>query len=482
MKRRYIFVVLLSFLFLTFATLQISAQNTGDEPRLEADPQAYVFSDDLDTSDWRSLFSLAWWASGAEEWEDAADEFAPAVMKLTATVVEMDERQKAEFVLEYMHKSFLGSYRLKQTRIDTLLETGGYNCVSSAVLYSILATAVGLDVSGVNTSDHAFSSVRIDDKQIDVETTNIYGFDPGTRTDFQDNFGKTTGFSYVPPGNYRDRNQIDIMKLFSLIIQNRIADAESAGRYSEAVGLAVDRWVLLGGGRGQEFEDLVTRMLNYGTLLSRAGREADALDWAKLAVQVYGTHPKWDEFIDGVANNLLVKLVRSGRLDEARSRLDMLRPRLTDKAVAALNFMVSDSELIAALDDVKSGGSEPDFLRVIGRIKEEGVVPEDRIREVEVNWRLYRLDLIAKTEGWAAAYEAAEDAIMETGPDPYLERARRTYLSNQKAELYNTAADKFNRRQYEEVIILMQNAIKEFPDEEIFRSLLSNTERILAGN
>ncbi len=193
-------------------------------------------------------------------------------------------------------------------------------------------------------------------------------------------------------------------------------------------------------------------------------------------------HPEWDEFIDGIANNLLVKLIRSGRLDEARSRLDMLRPRLTDKAVAALNFMVSDSELIAALDDVKSGGSDPDFLRVIGRIKEEGVVPEDRIREVEVNWRLYRLDLIAKTEGWAAAYAAAEDAIMETGHDPYLERARRTYLSNQKAELYNTAADKFNRRQYEEVIILMQNAIKEFPDEEIFRSLLSNTERILAGN
>ncbi len=291
MKERHVLVFLLALLFSLVITLQIPAGDAKAEPRLEADPQAYVFSDDLDTSDWRSLFSLAWWASGATGGEAAADEFAPVVMKLTDTVVEMDERQKAEFVLEYMHKNFLGSYRLKQTRIDTLLETGGYNCVSSAVLYSILATAVGLDVSGVNTSDHAFCSVRIDDKQIDVETTNIYGFEPGTRIDFHDNFGKTTGFSYVPPGNYRDRNRIDILKLFSLIIQNRIADVESAGRYSEAVGLAVDRWVLLGGSRGQEFEDLVTRMLNYGTLLSRAGREADALDWAKLAVQVYGTAP-----------------------------------------------------------------------------------------------------------------------------------------------------------------------------------------------
>jgi hypothetical protein len=99
---------------------------------------------------------------------------------------------------------------------------------------------------------------------VDVETTILYGFDPGTKREFRDAFGKATGFAYVPPGNYRDRTAIDRRTLFSLVLANRIFDAESSGRFFEAVGLAADRWALLGGGPGVPFEELVDRMVNYG--------------------------------------------------------------------------------------------------------------------------------------------------------------------------------------------------------------------------
>ena len=473
----------LLFTAILFVAAQLSfAQGSDNQPRLAADPRAYSFAESFDGENWRSLIELAYWCSGDSGWESAADKINPAVNELSDLVAAMDDREKGEAVLQFMHEHFLSVYHVQQSSLDTLLSSGRFNCVSSAVLYTILGTAVGLEVAGVNTIDHAFCSVKAGDEHIDVETTNPYGFDPGKKNEFQDGFGKTTGFSYVPPANYRDRSFINVLTLFSLILQNRIADAESEDRYVDAVGIAVDRWVLLGGGPGAVYEDVIIRMLNYGTLLSRAGREEDALAWAYKGVLAYGEHPKWNDFIDGVANNLLLKLVRRGQLEEARERLDSLKLRLTADAVQSLELMVCDAELLAALDEVMTGGADSDFLEVLNRIRLDEVISAGRLQEVELNWRLHRIRLIAESEGWAAANNAAEEAISEMGRLPQLESARRIYYSNQKAVLYNAAADAFNSRLYDEARTLTEQAMLEFPGDTDFQSLLSTIERALSGN
>ena len=114
-----------------------------------------------------------------------------------------DQAVLAERALTFLHKNLFTSYSVLQTRVDTALETGVFNCVSSAVLYMILARSVGLSVGGVRTTDHAFCSVLVNGQQLDVETTNPYGFNPGAKKEFTDSFGKLTGYTYVPPGNYR---------------------------------------------------------------------------------------------------------------------------------------------------------------------------------------------------------------------------------------------------------------------------------------
>lgn len=482
MKLRSLRSAPIAVIIFFLVTVQLSAgQPPSSEPRLEPDPLSFTFAESFDPSDWRSLFSLAYWVSGASDWEAAADFFTPAVEELSAETASMDERQKGEAVLEFMHKRFLKTYSVHQSRFDTLLSSKRYNCISSALLYAILATATGLEVSGVSVTDHAFCSVRVGEEQVDVETTNPHGFDPGTKMEFQDGFGKTTGFSYVPPGNYRDRASVDIKKLFSLVIYNHIVDAETAGRFPEAVGMAVDRWVLLGGGSGLEFEELIIRMLNNGALLSRAGREEEALAWADRAIQAYGPHPKWDDFLDGVVNNLLIKLLRAGRLIEARSRIDSLKPRLTAEAAAKLDLMVSDAELVAALKSVKEGGLESEFTSVLNTARLIGVVADDRILEIEVNWRLFSIEFIARAEGWVAAYEAIEEVIKELGSIRSLERAGKIYRTNHKTELYNVAALAYNSRRYEEAYSLVKTAMREFPDEQRFRTLLLSAERALAA-
>ena len=474
------FIQLLFFVFLLLVPGRLlSARDINTEPRLDPDPLAVYFSENFDSGDWRSLFDVAYWGSGNPDWTSAKAEFEPVLEKFSVKAASMDMQARAEAVLEFMHEEFLTAYQLKQSRLDVLFANGRYNCLSSAVLYAIIGTAVGLEVTGVNTIDHAFCTVHIGDEDFDVETTNPYGFNPGKKTDFHDAFGKVTGFSYVPPGNYRDRNEIDLRRLFALLLQNRIADAESANRFGEAVGLAVDRWTLLGRGTGPAYEDVIVRLLNYGTMLSRAGREEDALDWIDRSVNSFGEHPKWADFTDGVVNNLLVKLIRKGRLEEARLKYESLKPRLSDETAESLDLLISDTELIAALDAARAGADESLFFNEVDRIRKAGVVSEKRIKEVEINWSLYSISLIAENEGWAAAYNAAEKAIAEIGNDPQLENARRIYLSNQKAELYNAAADAYNSRKYNEAMNLINEAIVKFPDEAVFQRLHTAIERAL---
>ena len=131
----------------------------------------------------------------------AKDRLSALLLKFRDEVADVsDQAALAERALTFLHKNLFTTYSVQQTRVDTALETGVYNCVSSAVLYLILARSVGLSVGGVRTADHAFCSVLVNGQQIDVETTNPFGFNPGAKKDFTDSFGKVTGFTMFRPG------------------------------------------------------------------------------------------------------------------------------------------------------------------------------------------------------------------------------------------------------------------------------------------
>ena len=45
----------------------------------------------------------------------------------------------ADELLKYLHKELLTEYKEDQTRIDRLIETGTFNCLSSAIIYMFFA-------------------------------------------------------------------------------------------------------------------------------------------------------------------------------------------------------------------------------------------------------------------------------------------------------------------------------------------------------
>jgi hypothetical protein len=208
------------------------------------------------------------------------------------------------------------------------------------------------------TRDHAFAMVQISGENIDVETTNRFGFDPGNRREFHNEAGRLTGFTYVPAQNYRDRQTITPIELVSLILSNRISELERRSRFSESVPLAIDRTALLTGfepGAAVRTEtpasffenpsqDLMNRLLNYAAFLLNSGREEDCLRWVAYTASRYPDENRWQEIIMAAVNNRIARLIRSGNFTDARNFFEAQASALNQVNYAQLNLMLTDME------------------------------------------------------------------------------------------------------------------------------------------
>ena len=428
------------------------------------------------------------WASGGNGYSlrriHALASSIPASPGFPAT-----ERERADFILNYLHRNVFRAYSLTQTRVDTVFANGRFNCVSSSVLYMILAKSIGLNVSGVKTIDHAFVMVHIDGEAIDVETTSRYGFDPGNRREFHDEFGRVTGFVYVPAQNYHDRQTITPIELVSLIMTNRISELESRRRFPEAIPLAVDRAALLVGnapgpraGSSSAFfedprNDLMNRLFNYGAFLLNSGREEETLRWAAYASSVYPDEIRWQEFNMAAVNNRLERFMRAGQIAQARTFLDNHVPVLTPGNHAQLDSILFDTELLNRANRIRTVADGNSTIAAIEEGRLNGRLDNSRATEL-LTFAVQRTAAIlsaAPGRDWLAAINFIEDALARFGSNREWEQALQTYRHNRAADFHNRFAAAWNRRDFDEAQRILDEGLAEFPAN---RQLLSNRETV----
>lgn len=88
----------------------------------------------------------------------------------------LNRQMHSQFFLQDGDGKAPSGYDADQSRLAGIFETGVYNCISSALLYAVLARHFGLDMQGVLLPSHAFIQVNSPDGAIDVETTSPAGF------------------------------------------------------------------------------------------------------------------------------------------------------------------------------------------------------------------------------------------------------------------------------------------------------------------
>ncbi len=90
----------------------------------------------------------------------------------------LNRQMHAGFFLRKAQSYGPPGYDYEQSRLMGIFETGEYNCISSALLYAVMARELGLAVEGVMMPTHAFIQLNLPNgTPIDVETTSPGGFD-----------------------------------------------------------------------------------------------------------------------------------------------------------------------------------------------------------------------------------------------------------------------------------------------------------------
>jgi hypothetical protein len=405
MERRAVLLLLILASIVPPAVSQ-SAVNAG---RLDPIAAARQLSDEQEPLALETFIRSAFVFSGVpdERLAESRARVRTHITELRGQLREVtDPREQAEAALAYMHEGLLKRYDERQTGVDVLLERGSYNCVSSGVVYAILLKALGLRVWGVRTSDHAFCRVQAGEQAFDVETTSPFGFDPGTRKEFTDDFGTVTGYSYVPPSNYRDRRDIGEKQLLGLILFNRTAFASERREYLAAVPPAVDAYALLQDEESRE--RLITSLLNLASWYGMSGRFEEALEFLGRAAGRYGDD-RLDALQEDLTHNWVLSLIQKGEYAAAGQLLDSQR---ADSRLAEGEWR----ELTVYLYQVRAQKTAPGDYREAARLILEGLNKVGSDQGLAKSYEVYihnSVVTLVRKERYEEALAVLEEALLQ---------------------------------------------------------------------
>lgn len=271
----------------------------------------------------------------------SAEQRKPYLDRLAA--VEADARKavaaasgplaKGEALLKFLHAGPLSKgYLSRQTDVTGILDTGRFNCVSSAALYNILGRRLGLDLRAIEVPDHAFSILYDGTAHADVETTTASGFNPSRNKSAQAEFEKLTGFAYIPDSHRDQRREVGELGLVAIIYYNHGVELSREKRYPEAL-LAYFRAMSLDPEFTSAVNNALAMLANWSHDLARQQRFEEALGVAALGLRLAPQDAALVNNHKAVWSMWADALMKGGKNDEAIALL-----RRADRALPGQGF------------------------------------------------------------------------------------------------------------------------------------------------
>lgn len=287
--------------------------------------------------DMHALLALAIVASADHASAEAHADYHARVDKFVAelkpTMSAADAWHKGYELNRAMHRVFfngeksdLGSYSLDQAFITGVFKTGTYNCISSAMLYTVLARGFELPVRAVFVPEHVFVEMDGEGKKIlEVETTSETGFDwVHDERYFKEEAQSWSSKRGLKPGTLEDYQKREIVPPYVLMARGmrdgRTKESERA-RMAEIAALVAP-------------EDSDTQLNVVGTYVEESNALADRKAWRTLAkmldvveptIELIASRSKDPKVLAHVSWLHIYReraLIITGRADEAMAIMD----------------------------------------------------------------------------------------------------------------------------------------------------------------
>jgi tetratricopeptide (TPR) repeat protein len=288
-------------------------------------------------------------------------------------------REKAGRLLKYLHEGPMkGGYESKQTDLHTILDTGKFNCVSSAVLFNVIGRRMGLDLSAVEVPQHVFSLLRDRGQAIDVETTSPIGVDPK---------GVKTPKGSTPADRYAGkRREVGELGLAAVIAYNHGVGMLEGKQYHEAM-MASLRALCLDPTSPSAAQNTRAAFVKWELELDHAGRFEEALVVLAAGLEL---DPKESALVNNhklLWHRYAQSRMKTGKVDEA---LEIMRRAA--KAVPSEDYETKQAFLfIEPAQDLSKAGKWDEALKLyneaLGKVDKKAAV---KIRDARTGLFLNR--------------------------------------------------------------------------------------------
>jgi tetratricopeptide (TPR) repeat protein len=380
------------------------------------------------------------------------------------------DREKAEQTLYQLYTGVLSQYSETQTFVNTALTSGVYNCVSSDILFMYMMKREGIPVTAVETPLHAFCTVNADGRNIDVETTNPYGFDPGAKKELPSASPSQKKYVTVPAKNYINRHNIDDRRIISLIYNNRISILQKQKKDYETAGLAVDA-VKLQNNSPQSLSTFFQCIYNIAVDYTDAGKNEDGLAFTAQAESLFGDSPLYHTYASAAVGNILNRYMSQNNYDGSFAVLEKYRTQLDESdyrdmyngtLVNSLNYAVSTepfAEALSRITDNKSALPETQYAKLVAFAYSNEAAD------------------LADTGAWLDAASLLDRGLQEIPSDGTLSKQRNIYRRNYAAEIHNKAAALYNAGDREGALNVVRQGLKLVSDSTILQNDLKRLQQ-----
>ena len=406
------------------------------------------------------------------------------------TELGLEERGRA--VLKLLYQDYLKTYSLKQTRTNVALQTGVYNCVSSALLYMAAAKAAGLEVRGQKTTEHAFCTVYVEGakagslKKIDVETTNPYGFNPGTRETIE-NEEKIKGYYVVPKKYYANRQEISDKAFAGLVAGNLCSFYIEQDEYNKAVPLGAARYELVRQEKTaattqirRDFDVLAANYVN--TDVKEAVLFEKYVDWYTTFINRWGMTDYLQKNMDNALYNLLVSCFQEKDYKTALWSYEKYQGYVTQKQLTTCQELLADTFFDSSLEGLEASEQIALINQTLAGPQNEHEAFQKRGQlYLENAWLSILNDFMIKQD-YEGGYEKAQEALVQLPKSSKIKTMRQNFYSNTIALIHNNFADQANRGNFDEAEKILQNGLQKFPDDKTLKNDLSSLQRVLKKN
>lgn len=427
----------------------------------------------------------------SDEGERCLEQFARLKQKVSAAdfmSLEPDERGRA--VLKLLYQDYLKTYDFNQTRTNVALETGVYNCVSSALLYMAVAKAAGLEVRGQKTSEHAFCTVYIPSgtgaksnqyKKIDVETTNPYGFNPGSK-ETMENEDKIQGYYIVPKRYYSNRQEVSDKVFTGLIAGNLCAAYIERENYQKAIPLGAARYELVQNEQTkpvtQVRRDFDILASNYVNVEVESGQIFDSyIDWFVLFIERWGMTEYLQKNMDNSFNNLLVYCFDEKNYELAVAAYEKNKPYISKNQDSKVSDFLAD----ILVSSVIEGKTAEEQIEQIDQLLSQGTLEPAQEKRVLVyleNAWLSILNTCMTERTYGTGYQKSCEALERLPESTKITKMQKSFYENCIAIIHNNFAKQANAGYLDDARRVLEAGMQVFPDDKTLNADLATLNKM----